>query len=50
MPPGAPRIHDDIIDAVIEDEIQSGVADARERQEACDEDDYPSTVAEFIAS
>jgi hypothetical protein len=34
MPPRAPTIDDDIIDAVREDEIESIVADARERQEA----------------
>jgi hypothetical protein len=39
MPPGAPTIHDDIIEAVIEDEIESVVAEARERWERDDEHD-----------
>jgi hypothetical protein len=36
MSPSAPTIHDDIIDAVREDDIESVVADARERQEQRD--------------
>jgi hypothetical protein len=34
MPPRVPTIDDDIMDAVREDEIESIVAEVRERQEA----------------
>ena len=42
MPPGAPTIDDDIIEAVIEDEIESVVAEARERWERDDERRLPA--------
>jgi hypothetical protein len=37
MPPRAPTIADDLIDAVREDDFESFIAQARERHEAYDE-------------
>ena len=37
----APAIDDDIIEAVREDEIESMIAEARERQATCDDCDWP---------